>query len=143
MSFLLATIGLINSSYSNSLTRNSLRYARLNEENDNYYYQSIELNVNQSGLYQIINDSPIFLYGYLYNNSFDPNNPSINLITFDHDTPSNPNFSFSSDLNANNRYILVITTVNPSRTGSFFLTISGAGETTFTTPIITTTTLEG
>ena len=131
---------MINSTYSSSLTNQSLIYNRLNEDNNSYYYQLIELNVDTNGLYRIQCISQIFVYAYLYNNTFDRLNPSINLITFDYDTISNPNLSFSSELNVDNLYQLLITTVNPLIIGSFEIIVSGPGQTTFSSITLTTTT---
>lgn len=125
----------MNSTYSSSLTNESSIYNRLNADEDEYYYESIEINVDTNGLYEITGISSIYLYGYLYNQTFDPLNSSLNLITFD----SDPNLSFSSELYSNLVYQLVISTVNPNETGSFEIIVSGPGQTRFSSITLTTT----
>ena len=62
-----------------------------------FYYSLIELQPNETGLYDILNPSANLTltndpYVYLYENSFDPQNPTVNLIAQDDD--SNGNYYF-------------------------------------------------
>ena len=81
----------------------------------------------------------MYLYGYLYNDTFYPDYPATNLITFDYDTTNFPNFSFFSILNAGYSYILIITTVSQAVTGSFDIVVTGPADATFTTLTLVTT----
>ena len=137
------SLSIITSTFSNSLTTNSPSFNRLARAINNYYYQSIQILVDQSTFYTITVDSSAFLYAYLYNTIFDSNNPSTNLITSAFDTVDNPNLSFSTNLNTGILYILVVTTVNTDVTGSFTITVTGRGNVVFTPSITTTTTTGG
>ena len=88
------------------------------------------------------------MYGYLYNNSFDTSNSSLNLLAQDDDSGGNAQFRLNVTLRANQKYILVVTTYLQSVTGSFSITGSGSsGNITFNhitivTLILTATPLE-
>ena len=140
--FFLATTSLLRSIYSNALTNLSSSFIRLGQSTNNYYYQSIQILVDRSDIYSITIDSSASLYAYLYNNSFDSNNPSTNLITSDFNQFNNRNFTFSTNLNTGVVYILVITTINPNITGSFRVIVSGRGN-SILIPSTTTTTTSG
>ena len=134
------TSTIIRSIYSNALTNRSPLFTRLNQQNNSFYYQSIQLFVRKSAVYTVSSGASIYLHCSLYNNSFNPNNPSNNLITFASHSDTNRNPSFSTYLNTGVTYILVVTTVNPYVTGSFNITVSGVGLSTLSGLTITTTT---
>jgi hypothetical protein len=63
-------------------------------------------------------------YGYLYENSFDPNNPNINLLIRNL-YGCGDQFEFTAALESNTTYILVVTTYLSNITGAFSVFASG------------------
>lgn len=131
---------MLRSIYSNTLTNLSPTFIRPGQSTNQYYYESIPLLVDRSDTYSITIHSSASLYAYLYNNSFDSNNPSNNLLTSSFNQFNNRNFTFSTYLNVGVVYYLVITTINPNITGSFTVIVSGRGNAIF---IASTTTTSG
>lgn len=108
----------------------------------NKYFQGFELIPNTDGFYNIISTSNLDLYGYLYNDSFNPTDPIENLIIEDDDGAGDYQFILGFFLEANNTYILIVTTFNEAETGNFTIEISGPSIITyadFSPPFLTTT----
>ncbi|CAF4137252.1 unnamed protein product [Adineta steineri] len=103
----------------------------------NYYYETIQINVLTDGFHVIAGDSMDGLrYGYIYEHSFDPFNPSINLISQNWTGCSFAKFLLEVDLLVNVKYILVVTTLDPDATGSFSIIITGLTNTSIKRIII-------
>jgi hypothetical protein len=64
-------------------------------------------------------------YGYLYDGSFNPLYPSLNLITTDDDGGGNGQFKISRYLQSGRTYILVVTTHKAGIIGSFSIRATG------------------
>ncbi|CAF1467283.1 unnamed protein product [Adineta steineri] len=92
---------------------------------DNFYYDAFEVKVPESRYYTIWSSSNIDTYGYIYENSFDPLNPSDNLFEKDDDGAPNDQFKFEIPLYADTTYILVVTTYRPSTTGEIKINVLG------------------
>ncbi|CAF5034304.1 unnamed protein product, partial [Rotaria socialis] len=61
----------------------NLKFNRPNaDKRDYYYYDAIQITVYTSGAYTFTSKSYFGAVGYLYESSFDPSNPSNNLIHF-------------------------------------------------------------
>jgi hypothetical protein len=58
-------------------------------------------------------------YGYIYENSFDPTSPFVNLIKSNDDNNRAGQFKLNIDLQTGTEYILVVTTYNANVTGAF------------------------
>ena len=77
----LATSRTVRSTYSSALTMStSDKYSRGEVQASNYYYQALQLKISASGAYRFQNDSAIPMYGYLYQDTFNPFDPSRNLL---------------------------------------------------------------
>ncbi|CAF1439386.1 unnamed protein product [Adineta steineri] len=108
--------------------------SQLNDDNPTYYrdcqvpqchYETLQIDVNTTGLYVLWSKSNINVYGYIYENDFNPLKPSENLL-LSHDGKCNDGqFKLIIDLETNTRYILVVTTHNPKIIGNFSVFISG------------------
>jgi hypothetical protein len=110
--------------YSSELTIYSPKYCR-DYIKSNYYYQTLQINVHAEDTYTLWSESTIDTYGYIYKNGFDPLQPFENLL-FQHGGYCNQGqLKFIVDLQANTRYILVVTTYFPNTTGIFSIFISG------------------
>jgi hypothetical protein len=119
--------------YSGMLTTGSEVYhRRASSTSDEYYYDAITMNVFVSGTYSLTSRSSIDTYGYIYNNSFYPNNPEQNLLSMNDDGGDNKQFKFTIFLQPEITYILVVTTYSTEVTGSFLVVSSGPALITFT-----------
>jgi hypothetical protein len=98
-----------------------------------FYYSLIELQPSETGLYDILNPSANLTltndpYVYLYENSFDPQNPTVNLIARDDDSGSGLLFRLSNmELFNSITYFMVATSYQPGATGTFDIVVSGVG----------------
>lgn len=131
--------------YSSSLSQNSGIYTRSGQSSGSYYYESIQVVLYSSARYILRSSSTLDTYGYLYSGSFDPLNPSLNLIAFDDDSGGDRQFLLNVTLIYGTRYILVVTTYNPSVTGPYGVAVLGPSSVYFlpynpTTVAPTTTT---
>jgi len=92
-----------------------------------YYYETIQINVDQDGFYSFTNNDTRRTYGYIYINDFDPFNPDENLIASSNSSCSSHSFRLGSYFKTNITYILVITTLEPYIQGAFQLFVTGLG----------------
>ena len=123
------------SQYSSSLTLFSQKYCRTGDCSTDYYYyydyeelayyKAIVLNVSSSGTYVLVSSSDIDTYGYIYNDTFDSNDPAVNLIVENDNTGGNLQFQFNIFLEALTRYILVVTTYKGGTIGVFSIVATG------------------
>ncbi|CAF0735875.1 unnamed protein product [Adineta steineri] len=121
----LNTSSVVKSVYSSALTANNQMYSRSSYNKTNYYYETIQIDVATDRFYTIASNSSIYTFGYLYNNSFDPFNPSVNLISKDYNGCADGQFRLEVHLLVNVKYILVVTTFYPYETGAFSIIVSG------------------
>ncbi|CAF3733935.1 unnamed protein product [Adineta steineri] len=121
------TSSIVQSMYSSVLATNNQIYNRdsVKKTYYYYYYEAIQINVATDGFYMITSNSNIDTYGYIYNNSFNPFNPSVNLISEDDDGCSFRRFRLEVNLLVNVAYILVVTTSDADVTGAFSIIVSG------------------
>nr|ACD54717.1 NHL repeat containing protein-like protein [Adineta vaga] len=125
----LTTSVIIQSTYSSELTTNSAKYCR-DYKKPNYYYETLEINVKKTGSYVLWSKSEIDTYGYLYKDDFDPLQPFGNLITQHNGKCNQGQLKFFIDIEANTKYILVVTTYYSNTTGNFTIFISGENNVT-------------
>ena len=76
----------------------------------------MQLSAVTAGFYRFSSDSTIDLHGYIYQNTFDPLNPSLNLRA---ERGGELGFQLSLFLETNISYILVVTSIVPKQIGSF------------------------
>lgn len=110
--------------YSSMLTTNTQTYSRVCGRS-NYYYETIQVNVQETGNYSFGGVSNIKTYGYIYNNSFDPFNPIENLLSQDGYGCGTFKFQFTVHLQVNTTYVLVVTTFSPNVQGNFSVYVVG------------------
>ena len=117
---------MVLSTYESELTATTDRYSRDQCQSSNYYYQALKMSIQTSGIYRFQSDSAIRMYGYLYQDTFNPFDPSLNLlIENDHECGENQLW-LNSSLLSHMTYILVATTDIPGRTGPFSIQSFGA-----------------
>ncbi|CAF2955683.1 unnamed protein product, partial [Rotaria sp. Silwood2] len=134
-------IPLVNTTVSSSWTNGNPIYARPGDFNSNYYYDTFDLTVSMAGTYAVGSDSTIDTYGSLYNGSFVPDYPQMNLLIHNDDSESSSRqFRFQVYLEPHVRYILVATTYGTWTTGPYSVVVSGPQRITLirTTIVVTT-----
>ena len=106
-------------------------YSRDQCQSSDYYYQAMQFNVKESGIYRFQSESKIYMYGYLYRDTFDPTKPDQNLLSENGRICSAGILWLNASLSSNATYILIATTDVPARTGVFTICAFGASNVTF------------
>lgn len=135
----------VTSNYSSALTRDDGRYKRPGSlYSTGFLYKAIQVIVNTTGTYSLASVSDLDTNGYLYNDTFDPSNPSVNLIHQDDDNGGNRQFKITAFLQAGVPYTLVLSTQSTGYSGPFTIVGSGPGNVQYVTlnPMEITTTSE-
>ncbi len=81
--------------------------------------------------YYTLRSSSTITYGYIYKDSFNPFNPTINLLAGDYGRCFNDQFQLTIVLQANTTYILVVTTYFPNDTEAFSIFVSAPNNVNF------------
>ena len=113
--------------YFSSLSTNSQIYSR-NCDKQNFYYESIQVKVKESGYYSFRSYSTIDAYGSIYRNTFNPLNPSENLFRTEDDSYSDLQFRLDIYLTGDMTYVLVMTTYRLEQIGEFLIVALGANK---------------
>jgi hypothetical protein len=92
---------------------------------DDYYYEAIFINVSNASDFTIMSQSSINTYGYLYENSFDPIDTSLNLLMEDDNSGNYEQFKLTAFLQPSTIYVLIVTTFSPRVMGKFSIIASG------------------
>ncbi|CAF4019055.1 unnamed protein product [Adineta steineri] len=121
----------VQSVYSSVLTENHPTYSPTGCDLQNYYYEAIQMNVNESGYYSLISNSTIDTFGYMYGGNFYPSGPSINLISKSDNRSGEHQFQMRPFLRSTTANILVVTTDSANVTGTFSIIVSGFNNVTF------------
>jgi hypothetical protein len=91
-----------------------------------YYFHAIQITVSTAGIYTFTSHSNMDTVGYLYDSSFDPSNPSANLIADDDNSGDGPRqFRIEAYLQGGRTYIVVVTTHEERVTGTFSISAVG------------------
>jgi len=96
----------------------------------NFYYESIQVKVIESGYYTFLSYSRIDTYGYIYKDKFNPLNPLENLLSINDDGGSNLQFRLDVRLVVDMTYVLVVTTSDSRGTGKFSIAALGKNKVT-------------
>jgi len=142
---------VIVSNYTGALDSSDGRYTRPGGSGPSYY-EAIQVVVDRTGYYNLTSFSPnnMDTHGYIYNGTFYPLSPSVNMVQQDDDSAGNNQFRLPVFLEAGVPYTLVVAPHNAAITGSYSVVASGPGNvqmnridpiylTTTTTPTTTTT----
>ncbi|CAF4031138.1 unnamed protein product [Adineta steineri] len=117
-------LSAVQSNYSSELTTNSQIYSR-DCRKSNYYYETIRVNVVENAYYALSSDSAMDTYGYIYKDDFNPLNPFEKLLSQNYRSCSYEDFNLIVYLHSDTKYILVVTTSSPNKTGKFSILTSG------------------
>ena len=109
------------------LTKDTQTYSRVCE-GTNYHYETIEVNVEETGTYSFDSNSTVTTYGYIYKHSFDPFNSNENLLTQSNHSCGRFHFQFTTHLQFNITYVLVVTTFEPNVQGAFSVFVVGSND---------------
>jgi hypothetical protein len=106
-------------------TNGSLKFNLINASISNNYYAAFEIRVVRASNYSILSESNINTYGYVYNNTFHQDNPSVNLLTQGGNSGRNGQFKLTVFLQPWTLYLLVVTTSSRNVPGKFSIVVSG------------------
>ncbi|CAF0989789.1 unnamed protein product [Adineta ricciae] len=116
------------SQYSSALTISSQTFCRGASCLDaSQYFEAFRLTVLATGLYSMKSSGSLDTYGYLYSGTFDPFNPTANLVTSNDDDGGSRQFMMNATLQASVQYIIVVTSYYTFNLGSYTVTITGPG----------------
>ncbi|CAF1290215.1 unnamed protein product [Adineta ricciae] len=116
---------LVQSTYTSVLTEDTPTYPRVCGKG-NYHYETIEVNVEESGTYNFGANSSLMLYGQLHKDSFNSLNPTENELTHSNRSCDGYRlFHFTAHLEINTTYILLVTTFEPNQQGEFMIVACG------------------
>ena len=122
------------SNYSSELNTNDGRYTRPGSLSGGLFrYEAMQIMVDTAGIYDLSSVSSLDTLGYLYNDTFYPSTPSVNLIQQDSDNGGNNQFKLTAFLEAGVPYTLVLSTQSTGYTGPFSIVASGPGNAQFVT----------
>ena len=113
------------------MTENSAKYGRLNCRFVEFYYESIKINVIQSGVYTFSSMSNMRTYGYLYKEHFNPYDPYKGLFSHNYGGCGAQGFRTTAELHFNGTYTLVVSTLSENDIGSFLVLVSSSNSVTF------------
>ncbi|CAF0761821.1 unnamed protein product [Adineta steineri] len=122
---------IVQSIYSSVLTEKHLTYSRTGCDLSKYYYEAIQMNVNESRYYSLNSNSSIDTYGYMYTGNFYPSGPSINSVRENGASFGEHKSGLRVFLQSTTANILVVTTYSPNITGRFSIIVSGINNVTF------------
>ena len=118
--------------YSSVLNTNSATFSRYKHGASNDYYEALRINVTVSGLYRIWSSSAMSTDVSLYENAFDPVDPSQNRIGRNFYSCGDGRYRLHASLQKNTTYILVVTTLYENTTGTFLILTEGEAAVRFT-----------
>ncbi|CAF0987415.1 unnamed protein product [Adineta steineri] len=118
------TSSILQKIYSSLLTNNNQIYYR-DCQKEIFYYESIQVQVIESGYYTFRGSGEIDPYGSIYKTKFNPLDPSENLLDQEYGHGSDIHFKLDIHLNGDMAYILVVTTFESKDTGEFSIVVSG------------------
>ena len=98
-----------------------------------FYYEAIQINVFQSGVYTLSTISDLDTHGSIYTRYFNPYRPFERLL-FSADTGCySAQFKITTELQFGITYVLVVTTISPQAegVGSSLILVSGPNNVTF------------
>lgn len=96
-----------------------------------YYYEAVDINVAEDGIYILRTDFEMNPKSYLYEKTFNPIDPFANQINPDFDSGSCPTpYTLVKYLEKQKAYILVVTNAEPNVLGSFSIIVYGSNNVT-------------
>ena len=112
------------------LTENSPTYME-KCEGPIYYYESIQMNVSKQGYYEFVINRTMGINIRIYNNSFNPLNPQLNLIFNFHEQCTVDQMKSIINLKNDQIYDLVVVTMSPSIVSAYSVLLIGPSRINF------------
>jgi hypothetical protein len=132
---------LLTTTYSSTWNSISQRYDRNGGVSPFYYFEAIQVNISIPDNYTFVSSSSINTYGYFYNGTFNPYQPTVNLVQHNDDSGGSGQFLINLSLVNTGSYVLVATTSSQNVQGAFSIIGScTTGTVTFSKLNITVTT---
>lgn len=119
--------------YHSSLSTSNQIYSR-HCNNQYLYYASIQMKIKTTGYYNFHSYSLMNAYGSIYKNTFNPLDPSENLLDADDEGGLHSQIKFHIHLKGGMTYVLVMTTGLIREIGAFSIVVSGIGQVLFDRP---------
>ena len=94
-------------------------------ESSDYYYETIEMKVLESGCYHLNGDNATDIYGYIYEDYFKPMPPGNNSFSQILRAYRGDRFELQMSLLIGIKYVLVVTTFDQNLTGEFSIIATG------------------
>ncbi|CAF4072040.1 unnamed protein product [Adineta steineri] len=117
----------VKSVYSLALTSNSPTYFP-DCSRSNSYYEAIQMNVTITSTYNLIISSEMKnTHGYIYTNGFNLFDWLENRLIYNEDYHNQSQFYLTAILEANTKYVFVMTTSSPNVTGNALIQVWGRG----------------
>ena len=116
---------LINSTYQSELTVLSPTFRRI-DGLGSLHYELVKLQVNMSHTFTIYGESSFNIIMYLYLGSFDEDAPETNLIEQSIISENVAKHQINHTLQADQQYLLLITTYDEGQTGEFKILVTGS-----------------
>ena len=120
---------IIQAIYSLKLTTNSPKISRDCSKAD-YYYEAIQVNVDQSGFYSFSGTSSMDDPNGILYHIFDPTDTLKDRWFSENRCNHQGRFQFSVELDKDITYTLVVTTLQSNMIGNFSVTVFGSGNVT-------------
>ncbi|CAF0853126.1 unnamed protein product, partial [Adineta steineri] len=96
------------------------------------YYEAIQMNVTITGYYTfLINSEMKIMYAYIYTNNFNPFDVTKNMLRHNGDFDNRGQFQLTAALQANMKYVFVMTTSASNVTGNVSIQVSGRSQIDF------------
>ena len=119
--------------YNGSLSSSSPRFIRSGQfPTVHSHCQVLRVTARVSGTYTFVSDSSIDTYGYFFNHSVDPSDPSLNRVASVDNSGGNGQFLLRVNLTSGSSYVLIVTTFGGNITGSFSIRASGPSSVSLT-----------
>lgn len=113
------------------MTENSPKYGYIDCEFSDYYYESIQINVIQSGYYTFSSKTDIDIMRQLYKQHFNSHSSSERLLNGDDINCPLVENKFITELQSTMTYIIVVTTRSYDKTGNYSILIFGPSNVIF------------
>ncbi|CAF1225475.1 unnamed protein product, partial [Adineta ricciae] len=124
---------VVESVHSSALTTDHPTYARdICTKTSKYYYEALQMYVNESGFYTILSSSSnIDISSYIYKQKFYSVIPSVNLFSNEDNGCNGNPYQITVQLETNVPYILIVSTCVPKITGEFSVKVLGSSHVSF------------
>ncbi len=116
------------STFSSNLTDNHKMSSWTACHGPDHYYEALAIEAVVTSNYSFVSSSNINIEGYIFKNDI---NSFMKPIAYNDDSCGSNQFQLTVELQANAKYILVVTTLQPKLAGEFTVRVFGSNNITF------------